>query len=152
MTFDITHDAAFIDDAPDLTIPLLFCRRVDQTPGRTAYREYDRSAGEWQDITWRQMAARVAAFQSALGKTGLVPGDRVGVQPLFGGEFAVFKHEGAYEQLVEVYEMLLGAWLPQSGREVRDSPCVEIYRKSPFEASSLDTLVTEVCIPLVTRR
>ena len=79
MTFDTAQSAAFIDDAPDLTIPQLFRRRVEQTPDRIAYTEFDRSDGAWRDVSWRDMAGRVAAFQAALRKTDLVAGDRVGV-------------------------------------------------------------------------
>ena len=79
MTFDTGQSAAFIDDAPDLTIPQLFRRRVEQTPDRIAYTEFDRSDGAWRDISWRDMAGRVAAFQAALRSTDLVAGDRVGV-------------------------------------------------------------------------
>ena len=78
------------------------------------------------------------------------PQGSVGVQDLVGGEFAVFSHDGPYEGLAEVYETLLGKWLPSSGREVRNSPCVEVYRRSIFDTQGPNELITEVCVPLAT--
>ena len=45
----------------------------------------------------------------------------------------MFRHLGPYEDLARLYEEWLGQWLPQSRFEARDTPCVEVYHRTPFE-------------------
>ncbi|MGE4292891.1 MAG: GyrI-like domain-containing protein [Desulfovibrio sp.] len=71
----------------------------------------------------------------------------VGIQEVFGGEWAVCRHLGPYEGLQELYNRLVGVWLPQSGRELRESPSVEIYRNTPNDTPP-EKLVTDVCLAL----
>ncbi len=109
MIFDTAQGAAFIDDAPDLTIPLLFRRRVEQTPDLTAYSEFDRSDGAWRDISWRDMTGRVAAFQAAFRRTGLVAGDRVGVLLPNGTDWVAFDIAAMARGLILVLLYLRGS-------------------------------------------
>ncbi len=80
------------------------------------------------------------------------PRGNVGVQELFGGTFAVFRHLGPYEDLARLYEEWLGQWLPQSRFEARDTPCVEVYHRTPFETEDPAELLTEVWVPVERRR
>ncbi|MBN2562089.1 MAG: AraC family transcriptional regulator [Phycisphaerae bacterium] len=75
------------------------------------------------------------------------PEGDVGVQEIDGGEYAVATHHGPYERLSETYAQLCGQWLPSSGRELRSSPPLEVYRNSPHNTAPED-LITEIHLPL----
>jgi AraC family transcriptional regulator len=71
----------------------------------------------------------------------------IGVQVIPGGEYAVITHFGPYERLGESYAKLLGQWLPRSGRDLRATPCFDIYLNSP-ENTEPEDLITDLCAPL----
>jgi AraC family transcriptional regulator len=73
----------------------------------------------------------------------------IGVQIIPGGEYAVATHFGPYENLAESYAKLLGQWLPRSGRNLRSSPCFDIYLNSPENTDPKD-LITDLYAPLDT--
>ncbi len=75
------------------------------------------------------------------------PEGEIGVTELAGGDYAVATHRGPYETLSRTYQLLLGAWLPQSGRDLRDAPCFEAYLNSPQSASPED-LLTAIHVPI----
>ncbi|MGM0679459.1 MAG: AMP-binding protein, partial [Pseudomonadota bacterium] len=57
----------------------LFQERVRRSPHRIAYRHYNSSTHQWEDISWQQMAEEVARWQTALARENLEPGTRVGL-------------------------------------------------------------------------
>ena len=59
----------------------------------------------------------------------------------------MYTHRGPYEGIPEAYKLLYGLWLPQSGEDVDDRPCMEIYRNSPVDTAAA-LLLTDVCLPL----
>jgi len=61
------------------TLHGLFQERVRHSPEAIAYTHFDRHTERWTDITWREMAERVARCQAALQRERLEPGDRVGI-------------------------------------------------------------------------
>jgi len=71
----------------------------------------------------------------------------IGVQTIPGGEYAVATHFGRYSRLGQSYGKLLGQWLPRSGRELRSSPCFEVYLNSP-ESTAPEDLITDLYAPL----
>jgi AraC family transcriptional regulator len=71
----------------------------------------------------------------------------VGVQEIPAGEYAMTLHAGPYEKLNETYAAMCGQWLPQSGRELRSDPSLEMYLNSPNDTKPED-LRTEVYVPL----
>ncbi len=75
------------------------------------------------------------------------PEGEFGVTELAGGDYATIRHTGPYETLSRAYQMLLGGWLPQSGRELRDAPCFEVYLNSP-QVAKPEELVTVIHVPL----
>ena len=75
------------------------------------------------------------------------PEGDVGVQEVFGGEYAVTRMHGPYEQLAQLYAELCGQWLPANGREPRSAPTVEVYHNSPQDTPP-DKLVTDVYVPV----
>lgn len=71
----------------------------------------------------------------------------IGVQTIPGGDYAVLTHFGPYHKLGESYARLLGQWLPRSGRNLRMTPCFEVYFNSP-ESTDPEDLVTDIYAPL----
>ncbi len=55
----------------------LFLERVRRTPDKLAYRYFRQNA--WRDLSWRQVQAEVARWQSALSGLGLQRGDCVAI-------------------------------------------------------------------------
>ncbi|MBX3434878.1 MAG: AraC family transcriptional regulator [Pirellulales bacterium] len=71
----------------------------------------------------------------------------IGVQEIAGGEYAVTTHRGPYSNLAHTYQRLFHQWLPQSRRELRSSPCLEIYRNDPATTPP-EQLATDIYVPL----
>jgi long-chain acyl-CoA synthetase len=61
------------------TLDGLFRERVRLTPDDIAYRHYSRSAKEWRDLSWTQMADEVSRWQQALSREALLEGERVAI-------------------------------------------------------------------------
>jgi len=75
-----------------------------------------------------------------------VPPIENGILP--GGEYAIITHKGPHDQLEEVYKRIMGQWLPQSGREMRDELwCFEVYRNYPTSTPP-EELLTDIHVPL----
>ncbi len=64
-----------------------------------------------------------------------------------GGAHGVLVYKGPYAAMQPAYDRLFGTWLPQSGREARDAPVLEIYLNTPMDAAPQD-LLTEICLPI----
>jgi len=75
------------------------------------------------------------------------PQGEIGVQSISGGEYAVATHFGPYDTLGETYARLMGQWLPRSGREMRSTPCFEVYLNDPNSTAPED-LLTDIHVPL----
>jgi len=78
---------------------------------------------------------------------GFEAGDGIDIQEIAGGDYAVCLHEGPYENLHGTYRGLYGQWLPESGREARSNPSIEIYLNDPKSTPPAD-LRTEIQLPL----
>ncbi|MGF6175650.1 AraC family transcriptional regulator [Ensifer sp. 4252] len=68
-------------------------------------------------------------------------------QTLDGGRYAVLRHKGPYADMPLAYQWLYGTWLPQSGREVRDSLMFEKYLNNPRDVPPTE-LLSEIYLPL----
>ncbi|HUI53817.1 MAG TPA: GyrI-like domain-containing protein [Bryobacteraceae bacterium] len=75
------------------------------------------------------------------------PEGEFGVMEIAGGEYATMVHKGPYEAISATYRMIFGAWLPSSGRELRDVPCLEVYLNSP-QMTRPEDLLTLIHVPL----
>ncbi len=64
-----------------------------------------------------------------------------------GGEFAVARHVGPYQELGATYDLLIGHWLPLSGLEPGDPPCIEQYWNNPEDVPP-EELETDVFVRL----
>lgn len=71
----------------------------------------------------------------------------IGIQTIQGGEYAVTRHKGPYDNLEKTYAEFMGKWLPQSGRELGEHVSFEIYLNSPEETPS-EELLTDLYMPL----
>lgn len=69
------------------------------------------------------------------------------VDTLPGGDYAIITHQGPYEKLEDTYKAVMGQWLPQSGREFRNSPSFEVYRNDPATTPP-EELLTDIHVPL----
>jgi len=76
-----------------------------------------------------------------------LPSGELESRDIRGGEYAVILHVGPYAELERAYSWLYGVWLPQSGREAEDAPCVEQYLNDPRNVPATE-LKTEVWLPL----
>ena len=64
-----------------------------------------------------------------------------------GGRYARIVHTGPYAELKTAYDWLYQTWLPSSGEEPRDLPCLEEYLNDPRHVAAKD-LETAVLMPL----
>jgi len=75
------------------------------------------------------------------------PEGEVGVKIIKGGKYAIFMHNGPYENFKHSYDQIFGRWLPASSEELRDAPCLEKYLNSPNDTKP-EKLKTEILVPL----
>jgi AraC family transcriptional regulator len=66
---------------------------------------------------------------------------------IVGGEYAMLRHKGPYADMRAAYEWLYGTWLPRSGREPADAPCVEEYLNTPRDTAPTE-LLSDIYLPL----
>lgn len=74
-------------------------------------------------------------------------GGGVTTQTIDAGRYAIYVQKGSYDCLHDTYRKLYGEWLPASGYELGDGPCLEIYLNCP-DTTPPDELLTEIRIPL----
>ncbi|HJQ21047.1 MAG TPA: AraC family transcriptional regulator [Gemmatimonadaceae bacterium] len=67
-------------------------------------------------------------------------------QRLPAGRYACTLHVGPYERLGDVWQRLLGEWLPASGKRI-DGLSYELYLNMPGEVPP-EQLRTEICVPV----
>ena len=80
-------------------------------------------------------------------RTDEEPPPGIGMGPVGGGRYAVYRLTGPYDGIARAYGRLLGEWLPDSGETKADRPCMELYRSAAMETPS-NKLVTDLCVPL----
>ena len=71
----------------------------------------------------------------------------VSVQTLGGGKYVTAVHRGPYKGLRNAFRRILREWLPKSGRNRRNAPCLELYIDDPEKTPEPD-LRTKICIPI----
>jgi AraC family transcriptional regulator len=143
------------------TQPIVFLRHIGP---------YDQVSGTWSRLAmWAGMRGLIGAGAQFLGISWddpeITPPDKlrydaaitisrpvqpdgaIGVTELAGGEYASLLHKGPYENLSASYQQVFGAWLPASGRELRDIPCFELYRNTP-QNTPPEQLLTVIHVPL----
>lgn len=76
-----------------------------------------------------------------------MPSGELELRDIRGGRYAVVLHVGPYAELGRGYAWLFGEWLPGSGEEAADAPCVEEYLNDPRAVAPAE-LRTEIRLPL----
>jgi len=98
-------------------------------------------------------APRIAAPDKLRYDACVVVGDDfkpdrfVNVADLPGGRYAVAQFEGTSAGISEAWERLFTAWLPGSGYQPEDRPCLELYRMDEAQRAR-GALLCELCIPV----
>lgn len=76
-----------------------------------------------------------------------MPSGGLQLREIRGGRYAVALHVGPYAELDRAYTWLFGTWLPGSGEEAADAPCVEEYLNDPRTLPPAEWR-TEIWLPL----
>jgi AraC family transcriptional regulator len=79
---------------------------------------------------------------------GWTPSAELKEAQIEGGPYARVVHTGPYTELEWAYDWLYRTWLPASGRDPRNLPCIEEYLNDPRQVPAKD-LETAVMMPLV---
>jgi len=82
------------------TLPGLFAKCVERHPDAVAYCEH--REGRWEELTWREMAQRVACMRGAIARIGLKPGDRAAVLLPNGIDWVAFDLAATANGLITV--------------------------------------------------
>jgi long-chain acyl-CoA synthetase len=88
MRDDLQEDLINVETAG--TLDGLFHERLRRSPDRPAYRYFDAAAHDWRDCSWREVAARLARWQSAIAAEGFDAGERAAVQLRNGVDWICF--------------------------------------------------------------
>lgn len=76
-------------------------------------------------------------------------GDKwVNVVDLPGGKYAVAEFVGTAHKIRDAWEELYRSWLPGSGYQPDDRPCIEVYRGNPQVDGRPGTFRCELCVPV----
>jgi AraC family transcriptional regulator len=94
------------------------------------------------DITDAQRLRLDAALTVPVGTT---VGGEIGKQTLEGGAYAVARIRIHAKQYTESWRALMGGWLPGSGYQPDDRPCLEIYQNDP-KADPEGMHEVEICL------
>jgi AraC family transcriptional regulator len=65
-----------------------------------------------------------------------------------GGRYAVTVFTGTAHEIVAAWDAFYRAWLPGSGYEPDDRPCLEIYRGRPRATGRPGAFRCELCMPV----
>lgn len=84
----------------------------------------------------------MACATAEIDVPGLVP------ETLAGGEYAVLRYQGPYQEIQKAYDWFFGVWLPESGREPAYAPVYEHYVNDPREVAP-ENLLTDIYLLLV---
>lgn len=135
----IRHTGAYDEVGPCFERLLEWAATVGARPGRCLSLSYDAP----DDV--EPEALRSDACIEL--RTDASPPSGIALDTIEAGRYAVYTHRGPYDGITEAYARLFGVWLPQSGEEVDDRPCMELYRNSPLDTPVAE-LVTDLCVPL----
>jgi AraC family transcriptional regulator len=80
------------------------------------------------------------------GPIGDLP-DGLRLDTVRGGRYAVHTLRGPYSGMPAAFRHLFGRWLPASGEELDERPCMEIYLNDMTQVPEAE-LRTDLCIPL----
>jgi AraC family transcriptional regulator len=108
-----------------------------------------RTIGIYRDDPESMPAAELRSAACITVPDGWKPSGELKEAQIEGGPYARIVHTGPYTELETAYDWLYRTWLPASGRDPRDLPCIEEYLNDPRQVPAKD-LETAVMMPLVT--
>jgi len=73
----MSHSEDIITAETAGTLDGLFRARIQRSPDKMAYRQFNKASANWEDYSWQEVADLVSRWQQAIAKTELQPGDRV---------------------------------------------------------------------------
>jgi len=71
----------------------------------------------------------------------------VGKNTIPAGKYAIGRFEVSSQEFEEAWGTVMGGWLPQSGYQCDDRPCIEIYRNDPKQHPE-GRCVVDICVPV----
>ena len=88
-------------------------------------------------------------YDACIVVPGSFAGDKwVNVIEVPGGKYAVAEFIGTADKIREAWEALYRSWLPGSGYQPDDRPCLEVYRGNPEVDGRPGTFRCELCVPV----
>ena len=76
-----------------------------------------------------------------------VSDESIKIERIPAGRYAVYTHKGPYTGIAGAFDKLFGQWLPDSGEELDERPCLEMYLNDCKTLPEGEWL-TDLCIPL----
>jgi AraC family transcriptional regulator len=76
------------------------------------------------------------------------PSEGFATKSIFGGKYAKYMHQGAYDSIENTYRNIYKDWLSQSKLEFDNSPIIEHYVKHDYNSEKEQNFITEIFIPL----
>lgn len=138
----IRHVGPYDEVGPSFERLFEWAASTGAQPGRVFTLSYD----DPDDVASQSLRSDVCVEL----RTDVAPPSDILLEEFGAGRYAVYTLEGPYEGIAAAYKELFGSWLPQSGEELDDRPCMEIYHNSPMDTPPAK-LVTDLCLPLRAR-
>jgi AraC family transcriptional regulator len=74
---------------------------------------------------------------------------QVNTMELPGGRYAVSRYTGTARRITHAWDALYRSWLPDSGYQPDDRPCLELYRGDPqARRTPPGVFRAELCVPV----
>jgi AraC family transcriptional regulator len=73
---------------------------------------------------------------------------QVNVMELPGGRYALSRYTGTARRITHAWDALYRSWLPDSGYQPDDRPCLELYRGIPQVRGRPGTFRADLCVPV----
>lgn len=72
----------------------------------------------------------------------------VNVMDVPAGRYAVTEFVGTAAEIQDAWDRVFATWLPRSGYQPDDRPCLEVYRGNPMVAGRPGTFRCDLCLPV----
>jgi len=129
------------------TIGTTFERLAALAGGLNLFGPSTRSFGIYYDDVSAVPREALRADACMTAPDGWTGSGELELREIRGGRYAVLLHVGPYAELEHAYKWLYGTWLPQSGEEPGDAPCVEEYLNDARTVPPTE-LRTEIWLPV----
>jgi AraC family transcriptional regulator len=141
------HVAALAHQGEYQGINRTFDRLIGLAGAADLLRPDARSFGIYHDDPDATPAAKLRSEACLQAPDGWPGRGELRALDIAGGRYARVEHVGPYAELPRAYSWLFGTWLPSSGQEAADRPCVEEYLNDPRQVPA-QQLRTTVWLPL----